>query len=355
MAELTLTNGTDTRARTRGGLGRGDFGRNGFGRWAVLLLIGMAAACGEKPDEDAVLRGDRAWATGDHNQALAEYRLAVRRGSTRSDAETLLRVAHAYAGLDRVDEARDFYRQAVAQDPKLADQAASDLVRVARAAAERNDNIALASAVQGATEIRPGISASELTLPLAQHYLRSGQYGQAVPYFQKALAEDPGNTEILYDLATAHEEIGDCGRALVFFEQFREAVSARARRDADWRIGSCSFELAREARRDGNGDEALQLLQATIDLGEPRHLLSRAHFERGDILSEQGQCDAAVEAYRRVREEDTAGSGALGERAQRRIDAIRFGSEESRSTPNRVLRFLTGDREQQAPSSGGPC
>jgi tetratricopeptide (TPR) repeat protein len=331
--------------------------RRGWLMPLVLVgLTGLAAACGNGNEEDAILRGDRAWAAGDRDQALAEYRLAVRRGSSRGDGETLLRVAHAYASLNRVDEARDFYRQAVERDPELADQAVADLVRVARAAVERNDNIALASAVQGATEIRPGVSASELTLPLARHYLRSGQYGQAVPYFQKALSEDPDNTEILYDLATAHEEIGSCASALVFFERFREGVTARNRRDVDWRIGSCSFELAREARRDGGSEEALNLLQATIDLGEPRHLLSRAHFERGEILAAQGECEAAIEAFRRVREEDMAGSGVLSERAQRRIDEIRFGADEPPPRQNRVMRFLTGGRDETEPAfEGAPC
>lgn len=323
----------------------------------ALVGVGALAACGGQAEEDAILRGDRYWAAGDRDQALAEYRLAVRRGSPRGDGETLIRVAHAYASLGRVDESLDYYRQAVERDPELVDQAVADLIRVARAAVRRNDNIALASAVQGATEFRPGISASELTLPLARHYLDMGQYGEAVPYLQKALADNGDDTQILYDLATAHEEIGDCPRALVFFERFREAVPARARRDVDWRIGSCSYELAREARREARSNDALRLLQATIDLGEPRHLLARAQFEKGEILADLGECDAAVEAFRRVRDEDVAGSGVLAERAQLRIDEIRFGNEEPPAARNRVIRLMTGDREaeEEEPQEGGPC
>lgn len=337
------------RNETRCGKGR----RRGSALLFVALAI-LAGACNGQAEEDAILRGDRAWAAGDRDQALAEYRLAARRGSPRGDGETLVRVAHAYASLNRVDEAREFYRQAVERDSSYVDQAVADLVRVARAAVLRNDNIALASAVQGANELRPGISAGELTLPLARHYLESGQYGQAVPYFQKALAENGGETDVLYDLATAHEEIGDCGRALVFFEQFRDAVPARDRRDVDWRIGSCSYELAREARRAGNPDEALRLLGSTIDLGEPRNLLSRAYFEQGEILADLGECVEAVDAFGRVSETDMAGSGVLIERAQRRIDDIRFGGEEPPPRRNRVIRFFGGEREpdEEIPETG---
>ena len=62
-----------------------------------------------------------------------------------------------------------------------------------------------------------------------------------------------------------------------------------------------------------------------LRLGEPRAQLPRAYFEMGEVLAARGECDAAVEAFRRVREFDASGNSPLVGRAQDRIDQIRFG------------------------------
>ena len=70
-------------------------------------------------------------------------------------------------------------------------------------------------------------------------------------------------------------------------------------------------------------DDALSHLDRVLELGEPRNIQAQAWFDRGEILSGLGQCEAAMEAYAQVRYADAA--GALVERAQERFDEIRFG------------------------------
>lgn len=344
---------------------------------ALAVLAGSSCSFTET-EEGAMTRGDRAWARGDTEEALAEYRLALRQG--RDDAEAFGRVAHAYARLRQVDESLDAYREAVRRDSSWAGQAVSDLVRLARDAEERNDRFGVASALEAALELEPGVAVEELALPLARHHARNGEYGKALPFFQSALAEvEPDSApELLFETAMAHEEIGDCRRALVFFERYREIVSRRSRGEVDWHIGTCSYRLAMDLRRGRDpgpllvspdsaeptlGDSlrlgllpastepprqvdpgslswqeraqqnarALRLLERTIALGEPKNLQALAHFEKGEILSERGECQAALEAFRRVLLEDPAGAGPLVSRAQERIDDIRFGRRPSRS------------------------
>ena len=68
--------------------------------WLWLVLVVLVGGCaGQAAESEALRRGDEAWARGDAEEALAEYRLALR---ASDDAETLLRVAHAYAELDAV-------------------------------------------------------------------------------------------------------------------------------------------------------------------------------------------------------------------------------------------------------------
>ena len=76
----------------------------------VLLMV----SCVPRATEDGALaRGDVAFATGDLDEALAEYQLAARQGDA---AEAYARVGHTYADLGRVEEARDFYRRATERD-----------------------------------------------------------------------------------------------------------------------------------------------------------------------------------------------------------------------------------------------
>jgi tetratricopeptide (TPR) repeat protein len=299
--------------------------RFGGGRLLSAALVFLAACFPGGQDGSALARGDAAWARGDREEALAEYRLAVRQGS--EDPLAFLRVAHAYTALGRVDEAREPYREAIRRDPELVDQAVSDLVRLARESDSRRDRFRVAQAMQLALELQPGVSAEDLSVSLARHYAGLGEYARAIPFYQRALGAAPPaeQGELTYDLAVAHEQIGDCARALVFFEQFRETRPAWDRGQADFHIGNCSFDLALQARRAGNDDDALRHIQTMLRLGEPRAQLPRAYFEMGEILAARGECDAAVEAFRRVRDADASGNSPLVGRAQDRIDQIRFG------------------------------
>jgi tetratricopeptide (TPR) repeat protein len=228
--------------------------------------------------------------------------------------------------MGRVDEARDFYNRAVQQDKRWADQAGSDLLHLARLADARSDPSLMTSAVETAVQFLPGLSVEELALPLARQYFRQGQFGRALPYYQRALgASSDSAADVLMEVGTAYEQIGDCGRALDMFERYRGTTRPWNRTEIDWHIGTCSLQLASQRRADGERDEALRLVDRMIELGEPRNELPQAWFDKGEILSDLGQCDAAMDAYRRVRSVDPSGVGALGRRADQRVDEIRFG------------------------------
>lgn len=241
-----------------------------------------------------------------------------------------MRTAHAYARVGRIDEARAHYEKAMTIDPDQSDLAASDLLRVARSAVERNDGIRAAAAIEAAVSLQPGVSVAGLALPLARHFSATGQFGEALPYYQRAVAEQSnGNVaEIRLEMARVQEELGDCERALLIFEDVRSDVPISRRSEVDWHVGSCSFILADEARDAGFYSDALDLYRATIEVGEPRNLLARAWFEIGEILAGRGDCSAAVAALERVAAEDIGGSGTLVQRSLDRIDEILFGSSD---------------------------
>jgi tetratricopeptide (TPR) repeat protein len=301
-------------------------GRSGWLAVGALLLGSLSmilAGCTAAGSEGGALqRGDEAFARGDYSEALAEYRLVLRQG--RDEVEVLTRTAHTYAQLGRIDDAGELYRRAVLREPGIADLAAADLLRVARRASEsRRDGMLAAAAVNLATELRPGVSLTGLARPLADHFARQGQYGRALPYYQKAVAEVGQDPILILEMARAHEELGDCELALTFLEQIEGRVSADRASEVDWRIGQCSFEMGRLARDEKRLDDALEYFGATIEKGEPRNRVAQAWYQVGEILAESGRCMEALRAFERVRDEELAG-GALADRARDRIDEIRF-------------------------------
>lgn len=290
----------------------------------TLALLTLLATCTPGGEETSVLRGDEAAARGDLVEALAEYRLAADQGS--ADPSELARVAHTYAGMGRIDEAGDYYHRAVDRDSTLADQAVSDMVRLARAAKDRDDYFSLASAMEAAMSFRPGITLQDMALPLARHYFRAGEYATALPYYQEAIAAMREDTvpAVLFEAASAYDEVGDCRRALLHYEQHRLMIPRWQRGEVDWKIGSCSLRLAQELRLANEDEEALQHIERTIALGEPRSLQAVAYFEMGETLSDLGRCEDAMEAFLQVRRVDQTGSSPLVERAQWRYDELRF-------------------------------
>lgn len=310
----------------------------------VTVISMVIASCAPSSmEQGAIARGDQAWAREDLEEALAEYRLAVQAGD-RSGG-TLLRLSHAYAQLDRVDAARDAYSDAVSLEGRFADQAAADMIQLARRARDRRDRFGMATAVNAARDFRPGVSAEDLALPLARHYADLGEFGRALPHYEEALgAIVPDSApELVYETAQAYEELGDCSTGLIYFEIYRDLIPRWRRGEVNWHIGNCSYRMADDlwARvpegdrgRDSEDErETLRLLETTINLREPRNRLAAAFFQKGEILSLRGECEAAVQAFRRVVLEDPSGNSPLVSRARQRIDEIRFGSEDAARRP----------------------
>lgn len=302
--------------------------KTGFGSIRLRAMVATilplcAAACGSDPaEETARLRGDRAFARGDYEEALAEYRLSLLREDPGTDG--YVRAAHAWVALGRVDEARALYDRAVRENSVHADQAVSDFVALARKEHENGDSYGAASAIEAALHFRPGILVEDLALPLARHYSGAGEYGRAGALYLQALRRHRDDPDVIFETALAHEEIGDCESALMYYEEFGELAP---RRDAEIRLnlGNCSFRLAGERRTQGAYEEAIEYLDAVLELNEPRALIPQAHFDKAEILAVLGDCPAALAAYRAVASAGTAGPRALVRRARERIDEIRFG------------------------------
>jgi tetratricopeptide (TPR) repeat protein len=291
---------------------------------AAASLLVLMGACGQDA-EPAIARGDRFWADSNYTAALAEYRLAL--DQDRNDA-TLSRVAHAYIRTAQFERARELYDELIAADSGWADQAIFDYVTVAQRAQERADRYGLASAVDAALDLRPGLPLDDFAVPLARYYASTGDPARAIDFYERALtAADPDSVPtLLFEIAQVHEGQGNCTEAIGFFTTFRTRAPRDSRAtDANWQIGDCSFQLARQAHDIGDLEAGLRHLDRVIQLGLPQNLIDDAWFERGEILLELGRRDDALFSYVRVLEENPTGTGQIVERARSRIDLLRFG------------------------------
>jgi tetratricopeptide (TPR) repeat protein len=303
----------------------------------VLLFCAVSSCSPGGTEETARARGDLAYARDSLELALAEYRLAVNQGD--ETGWSLARVAHTYARLGRVNEAAEFYARAVRADSAMADQAAADLLHLAREAADRDDRFLMASAIEAALSFRPGLGLQSMALPLAHHHFENGQYGRSLPFFLKAMAESGDSMpDLVFEVGQVYEEIGDCEQALVHFERYREMVDRRSRTQVDWFIGSCSYRLGSELRvaatdsADISGDldrvgleRGLAFVDRTLELGQPRNLMGQALLERGEILSLLGRCDEALEAFEEVLRVEPSETTSTARRASQRFDEVKFG------------------------------
>lgn len=290
----------------------------------LLLLLGLLtptlAGCGEALEGEIVERGDQAFARGDLDEALAEYGLALRRGIRTP--EVLARAGHAYAELGRIAEAKEHYLEAITLDPDMAEFGAADMMALAKRAAERQDGIVAAAALDAATEMKPGVAIDGLALPLARHFVEEGRHEEAVPLFLRAVREGAPPI-VVYETALAYHEIGDCTSAMLYFAEAGRSLSVAQREDADWRSGSCAIELAREAVSKGELDRALLHYREMLSFGQPSNRIGETWMEIAEVYAAQGECAAAADAFQTALARGDLTRSAEA-RANRRLDELRF-------------------------------
>jgi len=296
--------------------------RTGLGL-VVLLCAVLPIGCRDDGPDTAVGRGDRLLAAGEVEAAIAEYKLALRQEGRQP--EILLRLGHAYASDGDVEATLDHVRPLLASGDELQFQVVAELSEAARVARERGSPDNMARAMEPVLELGLGLVPSDLQLPLARYYAELSDWSRALPLYVAVLeGEDPPG-EALLETARAFQEVGGCREALGYFERFLETAGRRERAEATWEYGACLYEVAMADRAEGRPGDAAVLLDRMIELGVPRNLLDRAHYNRGEIRMGFGDLSAAESDFLAVLELNPVRSGPLVRLAEERIREIRFG------------------------------
>lgn len=290
---------------------------------ALAVLFG-SAACNRAPD-DAVERGDRLYASGQADAAIAEYRLALRQRGDQP--ELLLRLGDAYGKKGEVEAAVRYIRRLLQLDSTYRYQAAAVLAEAGRAALERGAPDNMARALGPVERMGIGLIPRDLRLALARHYSGLSDHGRALPLYLGAAEGGESAPELELETARTFQELGGCREALSYFERYLDRARSPGtdRSGVRWQYGNCLFAVAEEELRRGADRSAMSHLDALIAQGVPRTLLDRAHFERGKIRLAQGSYEDAEADFLAVLELNPARSGPLVAMAEERIREIRYG------------------------------
>lgn len=292
--------------------------------WALALFL---FGC-DDPSDRSLERGDRLLATGRTEEAVAEYKLALRQSG--ESAEVFQRLGHAYARAGDVDETLRYYDLLLTADSSHRYQVAAELALVAREAVDRGARENMARALAPLESWSLGLIPLDLQLALARHRWRDGAYAEALALYLSVLADSTDLAPaVYYETGRCYEEIGGCRRSVEYYEEYLSNAPRGAAETAGvrWRLGNCLLTVADEDWSAGRPAAALERLDRMIRIGEPQTLLDRAYFRRGELQLALGNPDAALAAYREVLRLNPNRSAPLVQQAERRIRQIRFGHE----------------------------
>jgi tetratricopeptide (TPR) repeat protein len=289
-------------------------------RACLVLTVLLCAAC--RSSENALLRGDRYWADSNYTAALAEYRLAARQSG--NDPAVRARVAHAYLATGQFERGRREYDELLEAAPGYTDQAIFDYLALARTSMARGDRFGTARAAEAALALRPGLDVDAMSVPLARHYASVGDVDRALEFYNRALGRGgSANSALLFELASLIEQNGKCVDAIPYFRTFIDQSSSRdSATEARWRMGSCGLERGRQALAGGDAPRALELIDVTLEVGAPPHLLEQAWLERGEILLTLNRFEEARAAFERVLELAPLAGSQYSRRAQLRLQEM---------------------------------
>lgn len=271
---------------------------------ALVLTSGLAAAAAAcaRSGADHETLGDRAYVELDFASALVEYRLALRREAPDPDLRAKAGLAALKAG--DLPAAAEEYRALAAESGDRVTEAADGLERVARAAAERGNRLALQTALEGLRETASaravGAFAREVALELANDPQASDAL-EVIPY-AAAVAPNAGlQDSLMFAYGVALVRAGRCERAVAVFESLlrrhREPV---VEPDARQRAAACALQLGLRELDRGLPERAEGWFVRAATGEEDSEYARAAYIGVGDVRLARGDYVAAASAYRRA-------------------------------------------------------
>ncbi len=268
--------------------------------WLTLTALLLTGCLGAASEHEAL--GDRAYTLSNFDQALVEYRLALTQEAPNGRLRAKAGMAALNAG-DLLAAAREF--RALADDEEdRAIESADGLERVARAALNADNPMALEAALAGLQEVASGRALGAFAGQVAQSLGTDARSPEALAVLPYAAASAPDarlQDSLMYAFGVATVRTAGCERAIAVFEgllrrQREPAVLADARR----RLGACLLRLGQRDLDRGFPEQAEAWFVRAVAGGADDDYARVAYVGLGDVRLARGEFLAAMSAYRRA-------------------------------------------------------
>ena len=247
---------------------------------------------------------DEAYADGRYGDALLEYRLALSAEGDNAGTHAKAGAAALRAG-ELEPAAAEFVALARAGGEPQAELAADGLVRVANAAIERGNQLALAAAVEGLQTVAPGRALGTFAGQVAAVLGDVAQTPEALNVLMYAAAAAPdaqSQDSLMFAYGTLLRRLGRCQKAALVLESLvRRQRDDAVVRGARTGFVQCALRIGRAALDRGQPSVAEEWFQLAATRGgrgaDPR----AADLGLGDVRFARGDVMGAIEAFEQAR------------------------------------------------------
>ena len=284
---------------------------------AAAALLGTGCA-GAAADHEAL--GDEAYVERRYDEALAEFQVALRQGSSGGD----LRWKAAMAALNarELGEAVIQFRALADEDPDRRVIAADGLERVARAASLEGNGATLQAALDARRAVAPGRGLRTFALEAAVGLGEDLSPAEALSV--AASAPDARlQDSLMYGYGVALARVNRCEEGIPVFESLlRRRRELSIQSQARVRAANCALGLGRREHNRGSPDEAEKWFCRTIELGNNNYAARVAYLGLGDVWFSRGDYMGAREAFQKARA-GASPTDSIYHRASRGLDRLR--------------------------------
>jgi tetratricopeptide (TPR) repeat protein len=291
----------------------------------LVLLAGLPVACGQQR-EDHFAKANRFLADGNVEDAVAEFRVALR-DSRRPQPELLWKLGLLNLDAKNLTEARGLLSRLAERDPEGRERVGNAYLLFAARWFKAGDPFSAIQAIEAARATDPERNLGPYYYEVGDYYFELPDYERAVESYLLALALAPGvDWEAVYRLALAEERLGRWPQAVASFRAYAAAPPPEhAPRDLRYHLGEAAFRSAESAFLAHRYGEALDYLQTVLSTGQPENRLDDAWFLLGEVRYRHGDAAGAEAAFEKVLELAPSSSSRLYGDAERRLLDIRIG------------------------------
>ncbi|HEY7460468.1 MAG TPA: tetratricopeptide repeat protein [Gemmatimonadota bacterium] len=291
----------------------------------TLVWIALAGACAE-PAEDHLSKGNRFLADGKTDDAVAEFRVALR-DSGQPPPELLWKLGLLSLDAKNLTDGRSELSRLVQRDPSSRERVAAAYLLFAARWFKAGDPFSAIQALEAARAVDPGRNLGPFYYEMGDYYFELPDYERAAQSYLLALALSPGvDPDAIYRLALAQERLGRWPQALKQFRAYAAAAPAGApTRELRYHLGESAFRSAETAFLAHRYGEALDFLRGVLETGQPENRLDDAYYLLGEVRYRSGDAAGAEAAFEKVLELAPSSSSRLYGEAERRLLDIRIG------------------------------